>query len=140
MKWLQLMLAAMFANGFALVGLKVLAEAGLGAQYQQQYLVGWYASGLAIALAFTLRGFSWPTAREWIIGAGMSLMSFTGQICLSQSLNGGAPGYLVYPIATGGSVLLVAICGVLLFREKLTPYGVAGITCGLLAVVILSLP
>jgi multidrug transporter EmrE-like cation transporter len=137
---MQFMLTAMLANGFALVGLKVLAEMGLGADYQQQYLAGWYLSGLAIGFVFSLRGFSWPTAREWGLGAGMSAMSFAGQMCLSQALNGGAPGYLVYPIATGGSVLLVALCGVLLFREKITAYGAAGIACGLLAVIILSLP
>ena len=32
MKWLRLMLAAMVANGFALVGAKMLAEAGLGSE------------------------------------------------------------------------------------------------------------
>ena len=41
MKWLQLMLAAMAANGFALMGAKVLTEAGLAGEHQYHYLLGW---------------------------------------------------------------------------------------------------
>jgi multidrug transporter EmrE-like cation transporter len=140
MKWLQLMLGAMLTNGFALVGLKVLAEAGLSPQYQSHYLLAWYASGLAIAAVYSLKGLAKPNLREIGIGGAMSAMSFTGQVCLSLALSGGAPGYLVYPIGAGASVLFVAVIGVLVFREKLTLYGVAGIACGLISVVILSLP
>lgn len=140
MKWLQLMLGAMLSNGLALVGLKVLAEAGLSTRYQNQYLFAWYASGLIVAALYSLRGFGMPSAREIGIGGAMSLMSFTGQVCLSMALTGGAPGYLVYPIGAGASVLFVAIVGVVVFREKLTVYGVGGILCGLISVVILSLP
>ena len=140
MKWLQLMLGAMLANGFALLGLKVLAEAGLGERYQSHYLVAWYASGLAIAIAYSIRGFRMPNRRAILVGVGMALMSFTGQTCLSLALSGGAPGYLVYPIGTGASVLFVAIAGVAILRERLSWYGIAGIVCGLVSVVILSLP
>ena len=98
MKWLQLMLGAMLTNGFALLGLKVLAEAGLGDKYQSHYLAAWYASGLAIAIVYSIRGFALPTMREILLGAAMSSASFTGQMCLSMALSGGAPGYLVYPI------------------------------------------
>ncbi len=140
MKWLRLMLAAMVANGFALIGAKVLSEAGLAGTYQYQYLFGWYASGLLMALLYSARDLSLPWAKEILIGAGMATMSFVGQLCLVSALGGGAPGYLVYPIAGGANVLFVAIAGVFLFKERLGWYGSAGIFCGLLSVVILSLP
>jgi multidrug transporter EmrE-like cation transporter len=134
------MLGAMLANGFALLGLKVLAEAGLGDKYQSHYLAAWYASGLAIAIVYSIRGFTLPTMREILLGAAMSSASFTGQMCLSMALSGGAPGYLVYPIGAGASVLFVAVGGVVIFGERLSLYGIAGIVCGLVSVVILSLP
>jgi drug/metabolite transporter (DMT)-like permease len=140
MKWLRLMLAAMIANGFALVGAKVLSEAGLASTYQYQYLFGWYASGLVAALLYSARDLSLPRAKEILIGAGMASMSFIGQICLVRALAGGAPGYLVFPIVSGANVLFVAIAGVILFKERLGWYGSAGIFCGLLSVIILSLP
>ena len=140
MKWLQLMLGAMVANGFALVGAKVLAEAGLATHYQYQYLFGWYASGVVMALIYSMRDLSLPKGKEVLIGAAMATMSFVGQLCLVAALNGGAPAYLVYPIAAGANVLFVAILGIVLFREKIGIYGAAGIFCGLISVTILSLP
>lgn len=140
MKWLQLMLAAMVANGFALMGAKVLTEAGLAGEHQYHYLLGWYTSGLAAAILYSVRELAVPSGKEALIGGGMATMSFLGQLCLVEALNGGAPAYLVYPIAAGANVLFVAIAGVVLFKEKLGLYGSAGILCGLLSVVILSLP
>lgn len=140
MKWLELMLAAMVANGFALLGAKVLAERGLSGEYQNQYLFAWYISGFVVALIYSARSLSKPHAREAAIGGGMATMSFLGQVCLVLALDAKAPGFLVFPIVTGASVLFVAIGGVVLFREKLGPLGIAGIICGLVSVVILSLP
>ena len=140
MKWLQLMLGAMLANGFALVDAKVLSEAGLADRYLSQYLLGWYTAGVLAALLYSLRDLSLPSRKEVLIGAAMACMSFAGQICLVAALNGGAPAYFVYPIASGANVLFVAILGVFLFREKLGAYGLAGIFCGLVSVTVLSLP
>ena len=140
MRWLRLMLAALVANGFALVGAKVLAESGLSGHYSNQYVFGWYASGLLAAVVFSLKQLSAPWKKEVAIGAGMACMSFLGQICLIGALDAGTPGYLVYPIVTGANVLFVAIFGVILFRERLGWYGTAGIACGMAAVVLLSLP
>jgi multidrug transporter EmrE-like cation transporter len=140
MKWLEFMLGAMFANGFALLGAKVLTESGLGKDYGDHYLLGWYVSGLVVALLYSIRGFHKPYSREIAIGAGMAAMSFLGQLCLVRALGGGAPGYLVYPIASAANVLFVAVGGVVLFKEKLGTLGIAGIACGLVSVLILSLP
>ncbi|MEO8131893.1 MAG: hypothetical protein ABI822_32665, partial [Bryobacteraceae bacterium] len=121
-------------------GAKVLTEAGLSATHGDHYLLGWYASGFAAALLYSVRNLSRPLGKEVLIGAAMASMSFAGMLCLVGALNGGAPAYIVYPIATGANVLFVAIGGVVLFKERLGAYGTAGILCGLLSVVILSLP
>jgi drug/metabolite transporter (DMT)-like permease len=140
MKWMRLMLAAMLANGFGLAGTKILTEMGLAERYQMHYLFAWYASGLLAAVVFLAPKLSLPHAREVWIGGAMAAMSFLGQFFIVTALRNGAPGFLVYPIAVGANVLFVAIGGVVLFRERLGPYGVAGILCGFLAILLLSLP
>ena len=46
---------------------------------------------------------------------------------------------MVFPITTGGSLFLVASAGLLLFKEKVGPYGIAGMVLGIAALVGLSL-
>ena len=140
MRWLQLMLGAMLANGFALLGAKVLSEAGLADRYQSQYLLCWYTAGVFAALLYSARNLALPSGKETLIGAAMAAMSFSGQLCLVAALNGGAPAYFVFPIAAGANVMVVAILGMFLFHEKLGAYGLAGIFCGLISVTMLSLP
>jgi hypothetical protein len=140
MIWLQLMLGAMLANGLGLLGAKVLSEAGLAETYQSQYLLGWYAAGVLAALAYSVRNLTMPSGKEVLIGGAMACMSFAGQLCLVAALNGGAPAYFVFPMAAGANVMLVAVLGIFIFKERLGAYGFAGIFCGLVSVTILSLP
>jgi multidrug transporter EmrE-like cation transporter len=70
---------------------------------------------------------------------GIGMGSFGGQLFSLMALEKGVPGYIVFPITTGGNLFLVAAAGVLLFREKIGKYGVAGILIGVLSLVLLSL-
>ena len=49
------------------------------------------------------------------------------------------PGHVVFPVAVGGSVLIVTLGGRLLFGERMSRVTAAGVTAGLAAVVLLSL-
>ncbi|MGH9662796.1 MAG: hypothetical protein ACRD9L_00055 [Bryobacteraceae bacterium] len=137
--WLRLMIVAWAANGAALFGLKVLTEHHLADQYKYQYMVAWYLSGFALALAVVLRNWAAPYRKEVVIGAGMAVCSVVGQAALALALLSGAPGYIVFPITSGATVFLVATAGVLAFKERVGPAGIAGIAFGLLSVVILSM-
>jgi drug/metabolite transporter (DMT)-like permease len=152
--WLQLMLLAFVANGLGPFGLKVLEEAGLSASFQQ-YLLYWYLGGLVFAATAFLSskaarvfpegaaprdasGARWFSPAEWILGAAMGLSSLAGQAFTGLALANKAPGHIVFPLTTGGSLFLVAAAGVLFFRERVGKYGAAGIGVGILALVILS--
>jgi multidrug transporter EmrE-like cation transporter len=65
--------------------------------------------------------------------------SFGGQLFSLLTLERNVPGYVVFPMTTGGNLFLVAAAGVLLFREKIGPYGMAGILTGIASLVLLSL-
>jgi multidrug transporter EmrE-like cation transporter len=137
--WLQLMLVAFVTNGLGPFGLKVLSESGL-ASHQWQYLIYWYAGGLLFAIVALTRTRSGLFSREVVLGAAMGLCSLGGQSFTGLSLAREVPGHIVFPITTGGSLFVVALTGIVVFKEHVGVYGFIGIGLGILSLVLLSVP
>ena len=137
--WLRLMLISFVANGIGPFGLKILTEMGLATQYQAQYLLYWYLGGFVFAAIALRRSGLRPNRTEVTLGALMGVCSLLGQSFTGLALSNGMPGHVVFPITTGGSLFLVASAGLLLFKEKVGPYGIAGMVLGIAALVGLSL-
>lgn len=132
------MLVAFVTNGIGPFGLKILTEKHLD-RYESQYLIFWYLGGLLLGLlAFSLRWFrisSW----EILFGTAMGFGSLGGQYFTGKALAVGIPGHIAFPITTGGSLFLVALAGILVFKERVGPYGLAGLVLGILSLIVLSL-
>jgi drug/metabolite transporter (DMT)-like permease len=125
-------------NGLGPFGLKVMAEKGLLHQSHFQYLLWWYAgSGILSFAAFLFEGGGFA-AREVAIAFGIGAASFGGQLFSLLALERGGQGYIVFPITTGGNLFVVAAGGVVLYKEHIGPYGIAGIAVGVLSLVLLS--
>ncbi len=137
--WLRLMLIAFVANGLGPFGLKIMAEKGLSEKYHYQYLLLWYAGGLLFGLAWFLATRGKFQAQEIVMAFGIGCGSFGGQLFSLLALERNVPGYIVFPMTTGGNLFLVAAAGVFFFREKIGPYGIAGVLTGILSLVLLSL-
>jgi multidrug transporter EmrE-like cation transporter len=135
-KWFQLMLIAFLTNGIGPFGLKVLTELHLD-RYELPYLVSWYAGGLALAALAYRQSLSFARW-EVILGAGMGLCSLGGQYFTGKALALGVPGHVAFPITTGGTLFLVALMGIVIFRERVGAYGRVGLVLGILALVVLS--
>jgi multidrug transporter EmrE-like cation transporter len=136
--WGRLMLVAFFANGVGPFGLKVLATRGLAA-YQSQYLFYWYLGGVVFALAALWLARSGVNSREVLLGAAMGACSFAGQSFTALALAKGLPGHIAFPLTTGGSLFVVALAGIVFFRERIGPYGLFGVVLGIAALVMLSI-
>jgi multidrug transporter EmrE-like cation transporter len=136
--WMRLMLVAFVANGIGPFGLKVLSEEGLAPRYQVQYLLYWYLGAFVFAIAALVRSRLRPYRREIWLGAMMGCCSLLGQLGTGLALSHGVPGHVAFPITTGGSLFLVATAGILLFKEQVGAYGVAGLVIGIAALVALS--
>jgi multidrug transporter EmrE-like cation transporter len=136
--WFRLMLVAFLANGIGPFGLKILSEQGLATRYQAQYLLYWYLGAFVFAIAAILRSRLRPFGREIWLGALMGACSLLGQAFTGLALSHSVPGHVAFPITTGGSLFLVATAGLLLFREKVGAYGIAGMVVGIAALVALS--
>ena len=136
--WLRLMLVAFLANGIGPFGLKILSEQGLATAYQAQYLLYWYLGAFVFAIAALCASRLRPYGREIWLGALMGACSLLGQTFTGLALSHGVPGHVAFPITTGGSLFLVAAAGLLLFKEKVGAYGIAGMVLGIAALVALS--
>lgn len=138
-QWMRLMMIAFVMNGMGPFGLKVMAEKGLLQHFHFQYLMWWYAgSGILSFAAFLFEGGGF-VSREVAIAFGIGAASFGGQLFSLLALESGAPGYIVFPMTTGGNLFVVAAGGVLIYKERIGRYGIAGIAVGVLSLVLLSL-
>ena len=136
--WILLMLVVLLTNGMGAFGLKVLSAWGLPANIKFPYLTVWYAAGLPlIGIPMLLRGVH-GGFKELRWGALYAVLSLGGQLAMSYALDFGIPGSVVYPVAVGGSILVVALAGRLLFGEKMHPLSWTGVAIGVVAVVLLG--
>ncbi len=138
--YVRYMAVALLTNGLGAFGLRILAGSGLGNISQTQYLVLWYAAGLAFAAFTFFRLYSRLESPELLIGSGMAVCSLAGQLGMALALSAGIPGFIVFPVATGGGLILVVLVGVSLFREPMGPLGYLGIATGTCALILLALP
>ncbi len=137
--WLLLMLIILLTNGMSAFGLKVLSAWGLNSSIKFPYLTIWYAAGLlCIGIPMLLKRVkSGLKEAQW--GALLAILSIGGQLAMANALASGTPGNIVFPVAIGGSILVVALAGQLFFAEKMHPLSWTGVVVGFLAVVILSI-
>ena len=137
--WFLLMLVIFMTNGMSAFGLKMLAGWGLPATVKYPYLAVWYAGGLAaIALPMLWKGMR-VGKTELFWGAVAGALSIGGQIAMAVALSSGVPGHVVFPIAIGGSIFVVALAGRLLFGERLSSPTTAGLVLGFIAVVLVGI-
>jgi drug/metabolite transporter (DMT)-like permease len=136
-KWLPLILLAFLANGLAASSQKVI---GVGsADYTWQYLVILYAAGSALFALAGLMQTGWPNLREIITASVMAIASVTGNLAMVTAMSHKVPGSIAYPVGNGGSLFLVVLAGVLLFKERVSAFGLAGIGVGIAAVLVLMM-
>lgn len=136
--WIRAMLLAFLLNGASSYGLRILAGMGFGDQYTPIYLFYWYGAGLVFILIWAYFRREPVSRKDILIGSAMACFSVGGQACLGLALAYGAPGNVVFPIALGSSICIVAAGGFLIFKERITIYGGLGISLGLAAAILLS--
>ena len=134
MIWL---IIAYLTNGLAQFFQKRFQVQGLGA-YVPSGLIVMYSVGAAIGLVFhlILRGKISRAELKW--GTSVGVCSFAGSFSVIKALRY-LPAYTVFPIAVGGSIIVVAICSWLFFGERLGASAKWGIVCGIAAIALLTI-
>jgi len=77
--------------------------------------------------------------KEILWGGAAAALSIGGQVAMAIALDSGVPGHVVFPVAIGGSVFVVALAGRLIFGERINRISALGVTLGFLAVILLGL-
>ncbi len=137
--WFLLMIIILLTNGMSSFGLKVIAGWGLPGTVKFPYLTIWYAAGLAIiGVPMLIKGVRLGRS-ELFWGALVAALSIAGQVAMAVALDSKVPGNVVFPIAIGGSIFVVALVGVLFFGERMNRLTVIGVCLGFLAVILLGI-
>jgi len=137
--WFRLMMMTFFLNGLCPFGLRVLAGLGLAAHYTPLYLVFWYFSGGLFILILFSRAPRRPARSDILVGAGLGIFSTCGQTSMGLAMAKGLPGSVVFPVALAGGLFVVVLTAVVIFKERIGPAGIAGISFGIISIVLLSL-
>ncbi len=137
--WFLLMLVILLTNGMSAFGLKVLAGWALPETVKFPYLTVWYAAGLASIAAPALSKGLKIGRKEILWGGAAAALSIGGQVAMAVALDSGVPGHVVFPVAIGGSIFVVALAGWLIFKERINRISALGVTLGFLAVILLGL-
>ena len=137
--WFRLMMMAFFINGLSPFGLRILAGFGLADHYTPIYLLFWYLSGGLFILFLFVRSPRKPTRTDVLVGAGLGVFSTCGQTSMGLALANGIPGNVVFPVALAGGLFVVVLTAVLIFKERIGPAGIAGISLGIISIALLSL-
>ena len=136
--WFLLMVIILLTNGMSAFGLKVIAGWGLSGSVKFPYLTIWYAAGLAsIGAPMVLKSVR-LVRRELLWGALMAALSIAGQFAMAIALDLTVPGHIVFPIAIGGSMFIVALAGRFFLGERMNRFDVIGVSLGFLAVMLLG--
>jgi multidrug transporter EmrE-like cation transporter len=137
--WFRWMMLAFAFNGVCTFGLRILAGKGLTGKYISVYLVLWYLAGTMLLGAMYLQRRMRTRRSDLAVGSALGLASVAGQTSLGMALSGGIPGSIVYPVTLAGGLFIVVGAGVLLFKERVGPAGMAGIALGIISIALLSL-
>ncbi len=137
--WFRLMMIAFVLNGLSPFGLKILASLGLADRYTPLYLMFWYLFGGLLILVLYARALRRPSRPDVLVGAGLGVFSTCGQTSMGLALAHGLPGNVVFPVALAGGLFVVVLTAVLVFKERIGPAGIAGISLGIISIALLSL-
>src|ERR1700721_2985740 len=116
--WFLLMLVILITNGMSAYGLRVIAGWADPTTLKFPYLCIWYAGGMSsILIPMLVTGLKLGR-KELTFGAVMASLSLAGQVAMAVALSAGVPGHVVFPIAIGGSIFVVALTSQIFFHEK----------------------
>lgn len=130
------LIAMLLCCGMADAMSKIFTESGI-AKLEGQFL--FYTFAVAMLLCFVCMTVKGQTIRmqEAVFGTMIAIPNFFASKFLLGALEG-LSAVIVYPVFSVGSILVVTLTGVLLFRERLNKRQWAGIAAILVALVLLN--
>ena len=137
MSYRKLLALSFLLNGLLMVGMKAVGEFSLTAFIPAVLLFQYGLAALLTSPEVLRSKVPIRAASIWVgILAGLSsAVGMAASIVVADML----PGYIVFPVIQGGTLLFVVLIGLIVFRERIGGYGTAGIIAGIGAIVLLSM-
>ena len=134
---LPMILITILVVGFSQTSSKILIQSGLGAQNNYFFLAIFTSAALLVApIAYRNRKQIKPT--DTIYGIGVGIFNLISNRALLLALTT-LPGAIVFPVNSAGSLLMVTIAAIILFKEKISRANITGIAMTLIAVVLINI-
>ena len=134
---LPMILLTILVVGFSQTSSKILIQSGLENQNNYFFLAIFTSASLLVTpIAYRNRNQIKPTDTTYGIGVGtFNLLSNRALLLALTTL----PGAIVFPVSSAGSLLMVTIAAIILFKEKTSRANIAGIIMTLIAVVLINI-
>jgi len=134
---IPMILVAITVVGFSQLSSKILVQSGLEAQNNYFFLAVFSSAALLVS-PLAWRNRSGIKRRDGLFGLGVGMFNVAANRFLLLALTT-LPGAIVFPVSSAGSLLLVSISAIILFKEKVSQVNLAGILLTLAAVVLINL-
>ena len=136
MTYRRLIAISFIFNGFLILSFKVVNEVGLS-KFTPLVLFTAYGVSSVITGIAVVNSRIKIQRKSVLIGMLSGFSSIAG-VTAYIAAAGVIPGYIVFPLVNGGTLLLVALVGRIFFHEKIGIYGIAGIIAGIVSLILLS--
>lgn len=134
---IPMIIVTIIVVGFSQLSSKILVQSGLGDQNNYFFLAIFSSAALLVSpLAWKNR--TEINRRDGLFGMGVGVFNVAANRFLLMALTT-LPGAIVFPVSSAGSLLMVTISAIILFKERVSRVNLAGILLTLVAVVLINL-
>jgi drug/metabolite transporter (DMT)-like permease len=134
---LPMILITILVVGFSQTSSKILIQNGLQSQNNYFFLAIFTSATLLVA-PIAYRNRKQIKKTDTIYGIGVGTFNLISNRTLLLALTT-LPGAIVFPVSSAGSLLMVTIAAIILFKEKVSRANVTGIIMTLIAVVLINI-
>jgi drug/metabolite transporter (DMT)-like permease len=134
---LPMILITILVVGFSQLSSKILIQNGYGAQ-NNYFFLAIFTSASILVSPFAWRNRQKIKRNDAAYGFGVGLFNMMSNMSLLIALTT-IPGSIVFPVSSAGSLLMVTISAIILFKEKVSKLNLLGILLTLIAVVLINI-
>ena len=133
---IPMIIVTIIVVGFSQLSSKILIQSGFGSQ-NNFFLLAIFTSATILVSPLAWRNRESIVSKDGLFGFGVGVFNVASNRFLILALTT-LPGAIVFPVSSAGSLLLVTISAIVLYKEKVSRVNLVGILLTLAAVVLIN--
>lgn len=134
---LPMILLTILVVGFSQLSSKILVQSGFEAE-KNYFFLAIFTSAAVLVSPLAWRNRQKIKRKDGLYGFGVGVFNLISNRSLLLALTT-LPGAIVFPVSSAGSLLMVSVGAIALFKEKVSRANIAGIILTLIAVVLINI-